>query len=436
MIKLWDSLRSSFWFVPIVMILATLGLAATTIATDRAAQIEAVSVFGAVFSKGTSSSGTMLSAIATSILTVAGSIFSIVIIALQLASGQFGPRMLRNLMNDHTSQVTIGACSSTFIYALVILWAIEDSKDLNFTPQISVAVGLLLAIITTVVLVYFVHHIASAIHVDNLIAKIGHESTNTLDQVLSDPVNSGTTQQIYEISADFEKDANIVFAQHSGYLQQIDTQRLSAIATQHNLIIKVIHRPGQFVVQRSAIAYVSAKQPLSKALTQHIQKAFSYGNQRKPNYDIEFTLKQLVEIAIRAISPAVNDPFTAIRCIDRLSVSLCHALQKTEQSAYVFDLSGALRLIVNPVTFEQMTKDAFDQIRQYGKSDVVVTLRLLEAIETIAAYARTDKNKRPLRRQAEMIERGSKDGLPEKNDRQEVAQQYQKTLQALDTAHI
>lgn len=435
MTKLWDALRSSFWFVPITMILATLAIAAITITTDRAVQIEGVSIFGARFPKGTSSAGTLLSAIATSILTVAGSIFSIVIIALQLASGQFGPRMLRDLMNDRTSQVTLGACSSTFIYVIVVLWAIEDSKDLSFTPQISVAAGLLLAIATTILLVFFVHHIASAIHVDNLIAKIGHESLQTIENILPNTANSHATRQVHEISANFEDSADVVFANSSGYLQRIDVKKLSAIAARHNLIIKVINRPGQFVVQHSKMAYVSAKQPLAKALTQQIQKAFSYGNQRKPEYDIEFTLKQLVEIAIRAISPAVNDPFTAIRCIDRLSVSLCRALQKAEQSAYVVDPSGALRLIINPVTFEQMTNDAFDQIRQYGKTDAAVTLRLLEAIETIGQHAHTDKNKRPLRRQAEMIERGSKDGLPEENDRQEVAQQYQKTLRALNNVN-
>ncbi len=418
------------------MILVTLAIAAITITTDRAVQIEGVSIFGATFAKGTSSAGTLLSAIATSILTVAGSIFSIVIIALQLASGQFGPRMLRDFMNDRTSQVTLGACSSTFIYVIVVLWAIEDSKDLSFTPQISVAVGLLLAVATTILLVFFVHHIASAIHVDNLVAKIGHESTQTIENILPNVASAHSTKQIYEIPANFEDTASVVLAKDSGYLQRIDNKRLSAIAAQHNLIIKVINRPGQFVVQHSRTAYVRAKQPLSKTLTQQIQKAFSYGNQRKPDYDIEFTLKQLVEIAIRAISPAVNDPFTAIRCIDRLSVSLCHALQKAEQSAYIFDASGALRLIINPVTFEQMTKDAFDQIRQYGQTDVAVTLRLLEAIETIGQYAHTDRTKRPLRRQAEMIERGSKDGLAEENDRQEVAQQYQKTLRALSNVNL
>ena len=418
------------------MILATLAIAAITIAIDRAVQIEGVSIFGVTFPKGTSSAGTMLSAIATSILTVAGSIFSIVIIALQLASGQFGPRMLRDLMNDHTSQATLGACSSTFIYAIVVLWAIEDSKDLSFTPQISVAVGLLLTIATTILLVYFVHHIASAIHVDNLVAKIGQESVQTIERVLPSAANLHPKKQVYEISTNFEDSANVVFANSSGYLQQIDTKKLVAIAAQHNLIIKVIHRPGQFVVQHSQTAYVSAKQPLTKPLIQQIQKAFSYGNQRKPDYDIEFTLKQLVEIAIRAISPAVNDPFTAVRCIDRLSVSLCHALQRTEQSAYVFDPSGDLRLIANPVSFEQMTNDAFDQIRQYGRTDAAVTLRLLEAIETIGQHAHSDKNKQPLRRQAEMIERGSKDGLPEENDRQEVAQQHQKTLRALNGVDI
>lgn len=224
----------------------------------------------------------------------------------------------------------------------------------------------------------------------------------------------------------------MVFANKSGYLQQIDSQRLCAIAQQQNLIIKLLYRPGQFIVQRGKIAYVSAPETLSNSAIEQICGAFSYGNQRSPKFDVEFPVRQLVEMGIRAISPAVNDPYTAIRCIDRLSVSLCHLLQKANQDSYFFDEFGELRLIADPVTFKKMVNAAFNPMRQYARSDVAVTLRQLEALEVIGEQTRTNKERAILRGQAEMIERGSHDGLPEENDCQEVTRQYHRTLKVLD----
>lgn len=453
--KLWDSLRSSFWFVPTVMVSAALILAIALVALDRNVQIEGISLLGALIPKGTSSAGTLLSAIATSILTVTGSVFSIAIVAIQLASGQFGPRMLRDFMDDRGNQITFGTCCGTFIYAVVVLWAIEDSKDLNFTPQIAVFIGLLLTLATTFVLIYFVHHIAESVHADNLIARIGRDLEESIDRVFPEPqAKKASVRQVVEIPTDFEKQAIALRAQVSGYVQQIDFQYLLEITTQQNLMIKVLYRPGQFVVKNSPIALIQlgknsvSSQKLQKnpeaepeekieELEQQINKAFSCGNQRKPEHDVEFPVKQLVEMAIRAISPAVNDPFTAVRCIDRLSALLCYVLQKDKQSAYLFDPAGTLRLIIDPITFEMLVNAAFDQIRQYGRTDVAVTLRLLETLQTIGEQTHLEKERQALHRQADMIERGGQDAsnLPEQNDRQEVLQQYNKTIRTLRPAN-
>lgn len=430
-----------------MMILSALLLAVVLTTVDRSLQIEGVEVLGALVPKGTQSAGTLLSAIATSILTVAGSIFSIVIIAIQLASGQFGPRMLRDFMHDRVSQITLGTCGATFVYQIAILWAIEDSKDISFTPQISVFVGFLLAVISTFVIIYFVHHIADTVHADNLIARIGKDLESSIHQVLpksreqfdqqSKNNKSAAARQIQEVPADFEQKAIALPSHHNGYIQKIDYNALCAIATQHNLILKLLYRPGQFAVKNSQLLYAYAEKTPNIAshqtLSIDINDTLTCGNQRKPDHDIEFPVKQLVEIAIRAISPAVNDPFTAIRCIDRLTMRLCEISQKAPQSIYRFDDSRQLRLIINPVTFESIVKAAFDQIRQYGQSDVSVTIRLLEAIEKIGEQCHTQPQKRSLRRQADMIQRGGQnpDNIPEENDRQDILQQYNKTVAAL-----
>ncbi len=442
-----------------MMILSALLLAVVLSYIDRNVQIEGVEIWGVLVPKGTQSAGTLLSAIATSILTVAGSIFSIVIVAIQLASGQFGPRMLRDFMHDRVSQITLGTCSATFVYQLAILWTIEDSKDISFTPQISVFVGFLLAVISTFVIIYFVHHIAETVHADNLIARIGKDLESSIHQVLPDPRRrpderadkrpnersseqnksnrSVEFRQVQEVPADFEEQAIAFPSQHNGYIHRIDYDGLCAIATQHNLILKLLYRPGQFAVKNSKLLYAYVEKDLDAAshpiLSINLNATLTCGNQRKPDRDIEFPIKQLVEIAIRAISPAVNDPFTAIRCIDRLSMRLCQIAQKAPQAVYYFDDNHQLRLIINPVTFESIVKAAFDQIRQYGQSDVSVTIRLLKAIEKIGEQCQTQRQKRSLRRQADMIQRGGQNpnNIPEENDRQDILQQYNKTVTAL-----
>ena len=434
--KLWDSLRSGFWFVPTAMILLALLLAVVLVTVDRATQIEGVKVLGALFPKGTQSAGTLLSAIATSILTVAGSIFSIVIVAIQLASGQFGPRMLRDFMQDRVSQVTLGICGATFVYEIAILWAIEDSKDISFTPQVSVFVGLLLAVVSTFGIIYFVHHVAETVHADNLIARIGKDLEKSIDRIFPDE-QLGKPRAVQEVFCDFEEKAIALPAKIGGYVQKIDTEKLCAIAAQHDLIFKLVYRPGQFVVENSKFIYACGKADLQPpslpALIEQTNKTFTCGNQRKPEYDVEFPIRQLVEIAIRAISPAVNDPFTAIRCIDRLTMMLCHVPGRGRQPAYLFDSDKSLRLIVEPVTFETLVNSAFNQIRQYGQTDVSVLIRLLESIEKIGEQCMTQKERKVLLHQANMIERGAQnpDNIPEESDRQDVLQQYKKALCAL-----
>ena len=208
------------------------------------------------------------------------------------------------------------------------------------------AVGLLLTIISAIVLIYFVHHITEAVHVDNIIATIGSELEQGIDRLFLEPSKKDSAvknrRSVTEVPTDFETAANRVLSKKSGYLQQIDVEKLKAIAHDHDLVIKIVQRPGQFIVERSLIAYVASKRPLSFSITEQVCQAYTLGKQRRPTYDVEFSVDQIVEIAIRALS-SVSDPNTAIRCIDRLSVSLCHLLHKFSQDSYLFDPSGALR---------------------------------------------------------------------------------------------
>ncbi|HAJ59616.1 MAG TPA: DUF2254 domain-containing protein, partial [Cyanobacteria bacterium UBA8543] len=185
---------------------------------------------------------------------------------------------------------------------------------------------------------------------------------------------------VEEIPVGFDREASPILATSSGYLQAIDNDKLMKIAQSKDLLVRLKHRPGKFVVQGSELVRVWPGERVNKTLSQQLNEAFILGKQRTEQQDVEFCVNQLVEVAIRAISPAVNDPFTAIRCIDQLSAGLCRLAEREFPSPYRYDDDNNLRVIADPVTFAKLTDDAFNQIRQYSKPDVAVRIRMLEAI--------------------------------------------------------
>jgi uncharacterized membrane protein len=190
-------------------------------------------------------------------------------------------------------------------------------------------------------------------------------------------------------------------------------------------------RPGKFIIKGSDLALVLPGERVDRELTQLINDAFIVGKERTEYQDAEFPINQLVEIALRALSPGINDPFTAIRCIDRLSAGLSRIAQRDFPSPYRYDDEHNLRVIVEVATFEGLVNSAFNQIRQYGYTDVAVTIRLLEAIARIAPYTRSNKDRALLLRHAGMIERGSLEKITEEGDRASIIQRYEAAAKVL-----
>ena len=437
LIKLRYSLRSSYWFVPTLMMVLAVWLARDLLAIDRAGKSEWLDTLGWVhiFHGGADGALTLLSTVAGSMITVAVTAFSVTLVALTLASQQFGPRVLRNFMVDRSYQFVLGTFTSTFIYCLIVLRTVRSDEKHLFVPQVSISVALLLTLVSTVVLIYFIHHASISIHVWNIIGTIGSELNDSIDdlfpmQLLGMPKYK--PRWVAEIPSDFESEACSIPSAGSGYIQVIDDDRLMQIAKSKDLILRLKRRTGKFVVQGTELAQVWPGQLVDQRLIGQINDAFLLGKQRTALQDVEFSIKHLVEIAIRSLSPAINDPFTAIGCIDLLCAALCRVAERELPSPYIYDDNNDLRLIANPVTFAGLVDDAFHQIRQYGRSDAAVTIRLLEAIEVIAKHTFKETNRMALLRHADMIERGSQGGLPEELDRKDVQIRYQAVLRALN----
>lgn len=432
--KLWESLHSSYWFVPALMMAGAMILVFLVLKLDRLAESAFSSYLIWLYTGGPDGARSLLLAIAGSMITVAGTVFSITIVALQLASSQFGPRIIRNFMQDTGNQIVLGTFIATFIYCLLILRTIRVEPP--FVPKIAVTMAILLAIINTGVLIYFIHHASTSIQASHIIKQVTDELDAAIErlfpQAIGHSLAAASPRRVGEIPIDFDPKSAVIKSGKSGYLQTIDAENLLEVATHHQLLVRLNHHPGNFIVQGSELARIYPGEKFDQKLADQINEVFTLGKERTERQDVEFPISQLVEIASRAISPGINDPFTAIRCIDRLSVGLSSLAEREFPSPYRYDDRNNLRVIANPYTFADLTNAAFNQIRQYGSSDVAVVIRLLEAIQVIVTHTHREQDRAVLLRHATMIKRNSQEGVLEECDRTDIEARYQAVLQALE----
>jgi uncharacterized membrane protein len=422
----WFWLRSSYWFVPSLVTLAAIALSLLLIELDRSVG-QTVDLPQWVYSGSAEGARAVLSAVATSMVTVAGVVFSITMVALALTSSQFGPRLLINFMRDSGNQLVIGVFIATFMYCLMSLRVVRGGAQ-GFVPHITVTVALILAATAVLVLIYFIHHVSVSIQADNVIAAVRRELGDAIDAQLGGARPAAPLCRATQPAGD----PLTVGARHSGYVQVIDTGALLRLACAHDLYIELTCRPGHFAVAGMAVARVW---PPSRAAAAHdaVRDAFLLGTQRTPTQDPEFAVRQLVEVAVRALSPGINDPFTAAACVDWLAEGLCRLAAGETPIAERYDEDGALRLVLQTVTFAGIVDAAYNQIRQYGRTSVAVTIRLLEALQLIAAHARRDADRDTLRRHVDMVERTT-EALPEPFDRAAVRERAAAARAALDGA--
>lgn len=434
---LWESIRTSFWFIPALLIVCAALFALSIIALDRQIGWQPEQFWGFMYAVDPDGARSILSTIAGSMMTVAGVTFSITIVALNLAANQFGPRLLRNFIGNRKTQMVLGVFLATFIYCLLVLRSIHTFGETFFVPHLAVTIGVVLAVMSVGVLVFFIHHIAQSIQADRVAAEIGRELEQNIQRIFSaeerieaDVDHTGEAGQ--HMGAAHFSYLEPVKAVKNGYLQAIDYDSLLALAQEKDYVILFRTKPGAYICRGQEIAATRSDNKVQPEHNQTIAEAFLTGEQRTPEQDVEYSIHQLVEVAVRALSPGTNDPYTAITCIDLLSSSLCLLAQQTFPSPYKCDDNNIVRLIAVPPSFTGCLNAAFDQIRQYGSESVAVTIRLMEALEIIAAQACTDEQRNAVERQATMIWTVSKRLIPEKNDQDDLRNRYQNIHQSLD----
>jgi len=324
----------------------------------------------------------ILAGIAASIMTVVSIVFAILLMTLTLASMQFSPRIIVSFTRDRVTQWTLGIFLGTFSYCMAALPAARSLPQ-PFAPVATVLGAMLLALACVGLLLFFIHHISQAISVNHIVDRIAEETEAMIDEMMPLPHWPNRPKSNDALTANPSEVA--VPSHDSGYIRFIDTRRLVALAKHHHVSIRVLRRVGNFVPAGAPIMMVSKGNRLPSEATADLQAAFDIGPTRTLQQDVEFGVLQIVDVALRAISPAVNDPTTAITCVDQLSRILVRFASRQPPDEILYDPPGIVRVSVRWMHFERLLEAAFEQIRMYSKSDVAVSLRLLRALGDIAA---------------------------------------------------
>jgi len=368
----------------------------------------------------------ILTTIAAAIITVIGIVFSITIVVLTLASTQFGPRMLRNCVRDVGTQVALGAFVATFCYTMITLVSVGGGERGEFVPHLSITVALVLTMANVGVLIYFLNHVAVMIQLPVVIAGIAKTLTAEIEAEnhAGLPVEGAERGPSYEeLLSRLAESGAPIRTPRSGYLQVIRMRKLVKVASKAGAVIELPYRPGHFFVAGQVMARVWP--PDAAAAVEQIL-AFGHiaGAYRTLPQDISFGVDQLVEIALRALSPAINDTFTGMTCVDWIADGLCRISRSWHPQRVRYDAHGEIRVIAYQPDFERLVQRAFDTIRQAAAGMPAIMIRQLDALAKIVEQTPDRARQTVLRRQAEAIQKLNLDTVPDPGDREDVTRRY------------
>ena len=427
-----EQLASTYWIIPAIMVMFSIILSLVTIHIDQTAPPSYLQELGWLGVDDPDGARSFLSVVAGSMIGTTGVIFSITIASLVQASSQLGPRILNNFLRDRGNQFVLGTLTATYTYCLFTLKSINNTATSSFVPNLSIITSIVLTLLSLGALVYFFHHITASLQADNVITQVGEELTIAIEKIFPDKTGLfSVDQEKPEKAPNPTEDNMVINSKRSGYLQAIDRDTLIDVARENDLMMRTELRPGEFTATEAPLVTVWPRRDGVEELEERIEKAFILGDQRLRIQDVEYHLNQLIEIAVRALSPGINDPFTAMNCIDQVAASLTQLLERSIPTGYYYDEEDALRLITKPLTYTEIIETSFNQIRRNGSDSVSVMVKLLEAIEMLAPQTKTWEQSNVLREQADRVYKSGKENIPEW-DFVYIESKHKAALRALD----
>ncbi len=404
--RLLQALHSSYWFVPTVMAVVAAVLGVLMVWVDARVGTSWLDGLGWYQKARPEGAREVLSTIAGSMITVAGVTFSITIVAIAYAAGQYGPRILSNFVSDRGNQVTLGTFIGTFVYSLIVLRTIHGG-DSDFVPQLAVMVGLVLALCSIAVLIYFIHHVPQSIHINSVVATIGRQLVKAIGKRFpagfgEAPDPAAARAQAFP-GADQRDSAAEICACSEGYVQAIDEEALIELACKHDLVLWLERSAGDFLHQGRLMARAAPAASVSADVAETIRSSYSLGGQRTPEQDLMFLIDQLVEIAARALSPGVNIPYTATSCLDWLGAAAAEMARREPPSAWRADPQGRVRVHTPPLRFEEQIRRGFGRMRPYVATDSNAALHELRVLESTAESCMSSSQVAELASEAELL---------------------------------
>lgn len=421
LLRIGEDLRDSYWFLPTIMVVGAILLAGGMIFVDSHAGSRWMDSLPWLYAARPDGARQVLSAIGGSMITVAGTVFSVTIAAVVYASGQYGPRLLSNFMSDRGNQVTLGTFIATFVYCLLVLRTVRSSAEsagaAGFVPNLALLVGVVLALCSIAVLIFFIHHVPRRLHINSVIEEVGDRLLKEIDDRF--PSFIGAPRPDRQSVADearlpvtFRQDAGdveaaeraFVGAKVTGYIQVIDDEALMREARNHGLVLRLQYQPGDFVPAGRTLVEAYPPERCDEGATMAIQAAFATGARRTALQDLRFLIDELVEIGARALSPGVNDPFTAVTCLDWLGAAMAALAARELPSPLRADPDGVVRVIAHPITFDHFLDRGFGALAQYCAGDMAASLGFVTALGETALGCDNAERLERIGAQAERLE--------------------------------
>ena len=380
----WGRVSVSLWFLPSLMTLGAAGLAAATVELDSSLQASRRADLYFAFGGGVEGARGVLTAIASTMITVTGVIFSITIVALQLASSQFTPRVLRNFMADRISQGVLGVFIATFTYTLLVLRTVRSADDDGsaFVPAMSVGVAIGLALLSIGALILYIHHAARSIQVAVVLDRATRETLGLVDRLFPEPI--GGPADDAEPPGPAGPGATVT-TPTGGYLQAVDEDAIFAVPSEGRLTIWMEPRIGEFILPGSSIATVWPAAAVDEHVAHAICQAFILDYERTLQQDVELGVRQIADIALRALSPGVNDPTTAVACLNRLAEILVRFGTRRMPRQVRTAEDGRVSFVARATTFEQLVEASLPQLRHYGIADPIFAAHLVRTVGRVGA---------------------------------------------------
>lgn len=414
----WSNLRASFWFLPYLIVSAFVGAAImlTHLRPDTASQWR--NAFPQLFDVGAAGARDMLATIANCMISVVGIVFSMTLVALALASTQYSSRVVRSFMRSRLTQVAIGVFAGLYVYCLIVLRGIKGRDDDLVVPIAAVTLAIVGAIAAVALLIFFIHHIAMSIQSATILASVADETIATIKQMF--PLR-GDSPPSGELPPEPELDtaAKPVRSSANGYIQSIDDAALLRFACDHQLLIRLQYGVGQFVVAGTALMTVSGRIALDARTMHHLRSLVAIDAYRTIEQDPAFGIRQMVDVSIKALSPAINDTSTAIMGLDYLGATLA-ALAPRHIPAPWRRVDGQLRLVTVQPDFGTLVDEAFDQIRRNASGNVSIMLRIATSLETLGTFPLPAGGFLPLSRQLAALEEFSERSVGAAAERAQV----------------